>query len=359
MVSIPEWNDQSNQGQETDQDNTNLNVGGGSGSTVGGGGSGGQPSGPQGSGSWTNLQSYTNANQDQANTMSNQIRGNLQDARAGVGEDIKQSTTAYNDYLSGGTTDATAQKAWWDKVRGGYTPDQNEITDMSAKGWYTPGQDPTAYDASSPSTDAYNQRLQATNTERGRMNELKRLQGDQATRGEGQLNQLLMQNSQGAKDMFEQQRGTMSDVEAQQAKAANDAKAQREQLQALQGQAVNAGTFNDLQGQYDAQVNQQNLQGLKSSYDTQQAALDKLKSDYNLQTTQSMNNPGTTTGYTAGYQQWLNNLLNQQSSTDAAKTSYDTALSPYGTDYDTAMGGYDENRMSILKQLANQGNTGV
>ena len=228
-------NEPEGQGQQA-TDTSSMSVGAGSGSTVGGGG-GGQPTNAQGSGSWTNLQSYTNANQDQANQMANQIKGNLDSARAGVGEDVKQSTTNYNNYLEGGTQQEVG------RARGLLGAKQNALIgdeslyESGLSGVQSQDTNLNSYDPSGSvraGIGNFEQRIKDTNTERGRLDELKRLQGSQATRGEGQLNQLLMQNNQQSRDMFEQQRGN-ADLSAQCTDQQKDAETRLNELRRVQG----------------------------------------------------------------------------------------------------------------------------
>jgi hypothetical protein len=210
--------DQPQEEQQQPQGQPLQTVSGAGGGTMGGGVQQ-TANGNRGSGSWTNLQAYTDANREQAGQMAENIRGGLQQARTGAEESIKQSTDKYKDYLSGVGGDVVDKSKWVGSVASGDDPSTPEVE----TGWYPTGDNGVAGqgffdkpDVSQWQADPYDigninklsQRIEGTGTEAGRLNELRNLQGLQTTRGEGLLNQLLMQNDPVAAQMFEEQRAT-------------------------------------------------------------------------------------------------------------------------------------------------------
>jgi len=198
---------------------------------------------PQGSGQWTNLQAYLKANQPQAQQMAGQIQSNLQQAREKAGEQIKQSTEDYGKYIAGEEQTTQEKKDWVDYVTKGDNPATAAIENdwypgkggeevTSPEGLFEQGAAPKAYQAPTYPVQQFQQRLGATRTEAGRMAELQRLQGQRATRGESLLNQMLLQNAPGSREMFAQQRAQNLQPQLEQAQA--DALARQQALQQLQ-----------------------------------------------------------------------------------------------------------------------------
>lgn len=208
---------------------------GAAGGTIGGTG-GTRPTTAQGSGAWTNLQAYTQANVPQAQQMAGQIGQNIEQERARLSENIKQSREAYEGYLKGQGEQSQAKQDWITKVSAGdnpstpevetnWYPTQQQAAEKVTGGLYAP-ETLRGWDAPTAEVQALQSRVAATGTEQGRLNELRRLQGQQATRGEGLLNQMLLQNVPETKAMFEDQLSRPVTPQLQQAYAQVDPKVQ-------------------------------------------------------------------------------------------------------------------------------------
>jgi hypothetical protein len=187
------------------------------------------------SGQWTNLQDYLRLNRPQAQQMAGRIAGDIEQQRGQYGQQTQQAGQQYQDYLKGLEETEAGKKAWTERVAGGWTPTTEEIQEKAGAGYFGQAQAPTTFQptAAQEQQRALQQRLARTQTEAGRTAELQRIQGQQATRGEGLLNQLLLQGSQAGREALGQQRqlgtgGVMDPVRQQ----ALERMAQTQQTQA-------------------------------------------------------------------------------------------------------------------------------
>lgn len=190
---------------------------GGGGGVVSGGAAGGnaspQPAAakPSSSGSWTNLQSYLDANQDQGATVGQQIAGTVNDQGNKAQNDVtnlganfnsavkdntvEQNPDAVNSAITAATT-ATANQ--------GLTPDQLAAFNSQANASYSGPLDATTfngYEVAQRDVNNAQQLAKQTQSEAGRdvllNNQYKNASVNGYNQGENNLDQLLLQNSSG------------------------------------------------------------------------------------------------------------------------------------------------------------------
>ncbi len=251
----------------------------GAGGTVVGGA--GRPTTPQGSGSWTNLQAYTQANVPQTAQMTEQIRGGLEAQRGAAEEQIKGSKEAYEADLRSGGKGLEKRRGWVKDVVAGDDPSTPEVEtgwypEETPEGMFSAGKPLAGYDVGGEVrgvVGAYGERVGATSTEQGRLAELRRLQGAGITRGESALNQLLMQTDPGAKSMFEQQRAQAPGLGQQYATTQQDLATRQKALQKMQGALPGElgetlyGGYKDVEGQQKTTYDQA-LEDIRTRYGT-------------------------------------------------------------------------------------------
>jgi hypothetical protein len=160
------------------------------------------------SGRWTNLQDYLKLNRPQAQQMAGNIAGDVAQQRQQYGQNVQEAGQQYQDYLGGLQKAEEDKRAWTEKVAGGFTPATEEIQQRAQEGQFQQSAAPRQMELGGLQAQqrALQQRTGALGTEQGRLAELQKIQGQQATRGEGLLNQLLLQGSQAGRAALGEQR---------------------------------------------------------------------------------------------------------------------------------------------------------
>jgi hypothetical protein len=188
---------------------------GAAGGTIGAGHTGATQQ-QRGSGTWTNLQSYLRSNQPQAQQMAGRIAGNVEQQRQQYGQEVQKQGQRYEDYLRGLERPEEERKEAVKRIAG-WTIDQGgdptaEAQQLVSGGIFSKRKDPESFESFDPSAQdilqKQKQMQETTNRlrdESGRIQALRELQDPQATRGEGLLNQLLLQGNPQAKNILQEQ----------------------------------------------------------------------------------------------------------------------------------------------------------
>lgn len=203
--------------QQQSQTQTPPTTSGGGGVASAGGGSGAPaaPAAPKpsSSGSWTNLDSYLNANNDQATSMGQQIAQSVNNVGTKAQNDISNLgsgfTSAVKQHTVDQNPDAVAQaikNATSLTAGSNLSSEDQQAFNAQANADYAGPKDVTSFDGYSQTqqdVNAANQAAKATQSEAGRGSLLKDQYGNASqygyTQGETNLDQLLLQNSEGAK----------------------------------------------------------------------------------------------------------------------------------------------------------------
>lgn len=211
---------QSSQQQSQSQQTPPSTSGGGAGVAAGGGGSGAGATGspapaapkPSSSGSWTNLDSYLGANSDQATQLGQQIASNVNSAGTQAQTDINNLGTSFTnsvnqnvvnqnpDAVNKAITDASSLTAGQN-----LSSDDQQAYNQQANASYSGPTDVTAYNGYNQASQdvlGATQKAQETTSEAGRGTLLNDQFGNSSqygyNQGENNLDQLLLQNSEGA-----------------------------------------------------------------------------------------------------------------------------------------------------------------
>lgn len=271
--------------------------GGGVASSAPGGGAsaGGSPAAstpkPSSSGSWTNLDSYLNANSDQATQMGQQIAGSVNNAGQQAQADVNNLGTNFNNAVQQNTVQAdpnAVNQAVTDAQ--GLTSGQNlsaqdqQAFNQQANATYGGPTDVTSYNGYNQAQQDVNnagQMAQETQSEAGRGTLLNTQYANTSpygyNAGENNLDQLLLQNSTGAQAALQpegQQWSGLSGALNSAVNTGDQAAATAQQTNAATAQAAQGAAS----GAYTNFNNQLNT-GLQSLQQTDTNAYNQVMSD--------------------------------------------------------------------------------
>lgn len=195
---------------------------GGGGTQAGGAAGGPVAPAPQGSGRWSNLQSYLDLNKPVAGKMAERLSGmrygqtgapgSVYGQQEEIGSRILEKQGEYADTMGLLGEKAQSEKEFMDSLYGGAAPTEEQI------GTYGGGELTTQEEAA-PQFDAgvqsdmqrYRDYLNRADTEEGRFGLLKQFEAPGTTRGESTLNQLLMQGTPDLQEKFAERKNIFDD----------------------------------------------------------------------------------------------------------------------------------------------------
>lgn len=206
---------------------TDVSLGGGGTGVVAGSAPGGQAMGsstdkPSSSGSWTNLQSYLDANKDQAGQLGSQVAGNVQSQVNQAQGDISNASSDFRNQVDANTVkqdDTAVNQAITDaqNAKAGSTYDPNELAGYqnqanASYGGPTDFTQGASYGQAQDSSTKANQAIQGLGSEAGRGVLLQDQFGKNGyyNQGEQSLDQLLLEGNP-------QNQQTFADLRAQNA----------------------------------------------------------------------------------------------------------------------------------------------
>ena len=205
------------------------------------------------SGSWTNLAQYQKANQPATQQMAGTIKSNIQKQGQQLQSDIASQSGEYSSDIGKKTTMAKERGDVYDalKNKGDYGKEIGEWRAAGGTDFNSPLQGGSAWDTAglNQRVQDYQNRIAKAQTEQGKLAEVQRMQRPQATRGEGLLNQYLMQTSDAGRQALDSLKGTADPIaqNLEQQRAAN-----QQALAQLTGAIdTTKGKSFDLQPEYD------------------------------------------------------------------------------------------------------------
>lgn len=168
---------------------------------------------PSSSGSWTNLDSYLNANADQGAKMGNSIAGSVNSQATNAQNDVGNLNNDFNSQVQANTVnsdDDAVNSAISAAQSGNLSADQTSAFQKQANANYAGPTDPTAnqyYSQANNDVNNATQAVQQTQSEAGRdvllQNQYQNASQNGYNQGENNLDQLLLENSQGGQQALQ------------------------------------------------------------------------------------------------------------------------------------------------------------
>jgi len=275
------------------------------GSTVGGtaitGGSVRPAMGNTESGSWTNLNRYLELNQPQAQRMAQNISTDIGTQREQYGKNVQEQRGLYEGYLQGLVDKDRERLGWAQNVRAGETPTIEDIRQRAASNYFGTSTAPQEMDVGELTSEQkkLQDRLDATAKEAGRIQELKRFQTPDTTRGETLLNQLLLQGNPEAKDILAKQRalGTMYNPQYEGGYSAPGVERYQQELPGMMKKEISTGLAkseaNKAANTQQMKNFQRELSGWQSAYNSAYPSIRQREFErlYDLYTKKGIANP--------------------------------------------------------------------